>query len=641
MCLLFTNCSRDEGKWEISSPDQTLKIILKLSDDNSETALSYMVSSNSGTQSDTVIGFSPLGILRNDGTFVKDLSFMSVTQPTRIDESYTMLIGKSTQCVNKANEITVSFKNKNNARINIILRAYDNGVAFRYSFPDSESTVYTINKELTGFQVPVGGKAWMAPYDKVTQYAPAYETYYQDGINIGAPAPGKEGWGFPMLFNTKGYWMLISEADLDENYFGSHLEQIADNGLYRIRQPESEEGEKTGTVNASSTLPWKTPWRFIVIGKTLNTIVESNMTYNLSAANKLGDVSWVKPGRASWSWWSDHPSSRMYKPLKEFVDFAKKMGWEYSLVDANWDIMEGGNIEQLVKYANSQGVGILMWYNSGGSHNSVNERPRDIMSDPVKRKEEFKRLHAWGVKGVKVDFFQSDKQHIIRLYHDIMKDAAENQIMVNFHGCTLPRGWSRTYPNLVSMEAVRGEEQYSFSKEYPEMAPWHNTILAFTRNVIGPMDYTPVAFSDQQFPHMTSYAHELALSIVFESGILHFADRIKSYDNLPFEPKNFLKDVPTVWDETKFIDGYPGKYVVIARRKGNNWYIGGINGEKGIKEITIKLSFLGKGTYEATIILDGKDSKSFATEKKEVKTDSNIQIKMLGNGGFTGLIKKI
>jgi hypothetical protein len=217
--------------------------------------------------------------------------------------------------------------------------------------------------------------------------------------------------------------------------------------------------------------------------------VESNLVYHLSNHSLIADDSWVKPGRASRSWWSDHPSSRDFVKLKNYVDLASEMGWEYSLVDANWNRMEnGGNIEDLVKYANSKNIGLSFWYNSGGPHNIVTEQPRDIMNDPSKRKEELKKLHDWGVKAIKVDFFQSDKQDIMKLYLDILKDAASQQIMVVFHGCTLPRGWSRTYPNLVSMEAVKGAEQYGWDSVFARQDAMLNTILAFTRNVVGRMD---------------------------------------------------------------------------------------------------------------------------------------------------------
>jgi hypothetical protein len=363
------------------------------------------------------------------------------------------------------------------------------------------------------------------------------------------------------------------------------------------------------------------------------------MVVKLNPPAAFDDVSWIRPGRASWSWWSTPSSPKNYGVLKDYVDLASEMGWEYSLVDANWDLMEGGTIEQLVKYANTKNIGILMWYNSGGPHNIVTERPRDIMFDPVTRREEFKKLAEMGVRGVKVDFFQSDKQHIIGLYFDILKDAAENHILVNFHGCTLHRGWNRTWPNLISMEAIRGAENYGFDSLYPEKAIWHNTIIPFTRNVVGSMDYTPVTFSDQKFPHQTSNGHELALSIVFESGILHLADRASTYRDLPDAPKTFLKNVPVAWDESILLAGEPGEFAVIARRKNTIWYVGGINGTGKAQTWNLDLSRLGKSTLSADIINDGTVAEQFKAENRMLQPGEPLKIDVVPNGGFVAVIK--
>ncbi|MBD0366130.1 MAG: glycoside hydrolase family 97 catalytic domain-containing protein, partial [Flavisolibacter sp.] len=404
--------------------------------------------------------------------------------------------------------------------------------------------------------------------------------------------------------------------------------------------PMASEAKGVGSIEATATTPFSTPWRVIIIGKTVGTIIESNLVYHLATPNKIGDVSWVKPGRASWSWWGDHASSRDFEKLKKFVDLAKEMSWEYSLVDANWDLMKGGDIKQLVDYANSQNIGLLFWYNSGGPHNVVTERPRDIMNDPVKRKEEFKRLHEWGVKGIKVDFFQSDKQAIIQLYHDILEDAAKEKIMVNFHGCTLPRGWSRTYPNLISMEAVRGAENYGWGKEFARDAPMLNNIYTYTRNVVGPMDYTPVTFSDYECcPHTTTNAHELALSVLFETGILHFADRAEPYRNLDSRIKDFMRSVPTVWDDTKFVQGEPGKETVLARRKGDTWYIAGASGMDMQQNLQLQLPFLTGSSYQASVFSDGTSAREIKVSNTSVKKGGTLDITVLPKGGFVAVLK--
>jgi len=356
----------------------------------------------------------------------------------------------------------------------------------------------------------------------------------------------------------------------------------------------------------------------------------------LSDPSIIEDPSWIQPGRASWSWWSDHDSPQKYEEQLKFIDLAVEMNWEYYLVDANWNTMKGGNIENLIKYANSKGIGILLWYNSGGPHNIVGEQLRDAMHIRERRRKEFERLQEWGVKGIKVDFFQSDKPHIIKQYHDILEDAKDYQIMINFHGCTIPRGWARKYPHMVSMEAVRGAENYSFDAKFPELAPRYNTILPFTRNTIGAMDYTPVAFSDQVYPHITTYGHEIGLSVIFQSGILHFADRVSVYQELPQYAKDFLSDIPVAWDQTKFIDGYPGQFVVLAREKDGIWYYGGINGTDEEIKVNLKLPYIKEVSYLAEIITDGNKDRSFMYYKKPFNASKTLELSMKPNGGFAG-----
>ncbi|MFV0268385.1 MAG: glycoside hydrolase family 97 catalytic domain-containing protein, partial [Draconibacterium sp.] len=352
---------------------------------------------------------------------------------------------------------------------------------------------------------------------------------------------------------------------------------------------------------------------------------------------------WIQSGRASWAWWSGYLDNTNDTPekLKKYIDFAHDMSWEYSLIDAGWDYRKGFDLKEMADYAKKRDVKLLIWYNSGGPINKVDARPRDKMFDPDIRREEMKRISELGISGIKIDFFCSDKQDFMKLYNDILKDAAEFKLLVNFHGCTVPRGWSRTYPNLIGMESVIGEEGYIYHSHYENGAPLHCTILPFTRNVVGPMDYTPVAFSVQQVPHRTSYGFELALSVVFETGITHFADQVEMYKKQPEGVLQFLKDVPSAWNETKFLLGYPGRDVVVARENDNDWYVGGINGEDKTKEMSVDFSFLDQGaTYNATIVADGADNKSFNIYKKIVNSKSLETIRVLPIGGFSIQIKK-
>jgi len=639
MLVAVLSCKSSIGQtWELNSPDNNIRFMVSEVADR-ETSLEYKVDVIRGGKTNVAIESSPLGIIRKDLQFSNNLSFVSKSEIKAIDETFQMLIGRQLVCRNNANELELTFKNPEGSLIQLVLRAYNDGVAFKYVFPEKSESLFTITHELTGFKIPENGKTWIERYDIASKYTPAYEQFYENGIPIGTASPNAEGWAFPALFNSNGNWMLISEANLNPNYCGVRFEQNAPNGLYRLRFPNPKDAEGYGEVKPTSALPWTMPWRTIIIGSTPATIFESEMITNLSDAAIPGDFTWVKPGRASWGWLSDNDSPKNYKTLRQFVDLAAKMKWEYSLVDANWDLMTGGNIEQLVKYAQTKGVGILMWYNSGGPQNTVSERPRDIMFDPQTRKAEFKKLKEWGVKGVKIDFWHSDKQNMIALYHEVMKDAADNHILVNFHGCTIPRGWSRTYPNLLAMESVKGEECYLFDSTYTAAAPVQNSILPFTRNVIGPMDYTPMGLTNFKYPHTTTYAHELALTLVFNSGIVHFADNVKAYLSLPNFVKDFIQNVPVVFDETHLISGEPGKSIIMASRKGNDWYIAGISSGSSGEKFQVELPFLIEGDYSMSLITDGADAKSFAHKKRGFKAGQSIALTMLPKGGFVALLK--
>lgn len=632
---LFINYSYSETNcWKLISPDHKICVQVQLEkavENNKK--LVYMVDRIQDGKPVSVIEKSTLGIIREDQQFVDNLSFLSKSKVKTIDERYEMKIGRQVNIRNHGNELMLTFKNEKGSLIQLVFRAYNDGIAFKYVFPEKSDKLFTVTQELSSFKIPTTGKCWIQPYDIPTKWTPGYELYYQNEIPIGTNSPNVEGWAFPALFHYNDIWALISEANLSPNYCGSRLGQNAPNGLYKLRFPDPRDGESTGVVNPSSTLPWEMPWRTIIIGSSLSTIYESQLINNVCDKQIGGDFSWVKTGRASWSWITDPPSSKNYNSLKEFVDLAYEMNWEYSLVDANWETMEGGSIEQLVKYASSKNIGILMWYNSGGPNNIISEGPRDIICDAQRRKAEFKKLHEWGVKGVKIDFWQSDKQNMISLYHDVLKDAAENHILVNLHGCSIPRGWSRTYPNLVSTEAVKGEECYLFDSTYVDNAPIQNTILPFSRNVIGPMDYTPLGLKNLKFAHKTSVTHELALSLIFNTGIVHFSTDIESCQALPTFVKDFLKIVPVTFDETHLVSGYPGKDVIIALRKGKDWYISGINGEEASKSNKIALPYI-KGNYTVNFIADGTDNKSFANKNFTFKTGNSLDYSMNGFGGF-------
>lgn len=369
-------------------------------------------------------------------------------------------------------------------------------------------------------------------------------------------------------------------------------------------------------------------------------IVASTLVDDVAKPSVLKETSWIKPGLVSWNYWSSNHGTKDYKIVTEFADLAANMNWPYTLLDWEWDAMgNGGNLNDALTYIESKGVKPLIWYNSGGKHTGVTATPRDRMLTHEARMEEFAKLKKLGVAGVKIDFFESEKQDMIKYYLDILEDAAKFDMMIYFHGCIVPRGWSRTYPNLMTHEAVRGAEWYNNGPDFTMAAPEHNATLPFTRNVVGPMDYTPVTFTNSQFPHVTSYGHELALSVLFESGFQHLADRPEGYYSLPDPAKNFLRSLPNAWDDIKLLDGYPGKDAILARRKGDNWYIGGVSAGLRESRKTLKFDFLtANRKYKLTLIADGAHDKALVTQYMVVDNQSAVDVKMLRRGGFAASI---
>jgi hypothetical protein len=450
-------------------------------------------------------------------------------------------------------------------------------------------------------------------------------------VPAGTASDNPAGWIIPALFRlpASGRWVMLTESGLEASYCACHLAARAEGGVYRIAFPDPGEVDGKFDATPSWSLPWSTPWRVVMLGDRLATIVESSLVTDLAPPSLLGDTAWVKPGRASWSWWSDGGSPRVYTRLVPFVDLAADMRWEYALVDSGWPGMEGGSWQQLVEYARPRGVGILLWYHSGVPH--ANYRGRDQLWVPDKRREEMKRIAEGGVKGMKIDFFDSDKQEVVKNYLGILEEAARAHLLIDFHGSTLPRGWDRTYPHLMSMEAVRGAESLGSDQAFADSAPAHHTILALTRNVVGPMDYTPVIFSPSRGGRpalrRTTYGHELALSVVFESGLQHFADAAERYLALPDEARDLLRAVPVAWDETRLVEGEPGKLVVMARRKGQTWYLAGINGEAREKDVAVPASY--RSDRPALLIADGDSDTSFA-----IRRALPTSVRLRPNGGF-------
>lgn len=586
--LVLSSCTNPynmQNSWTITSPDG--KLALKMNLNPSDGTLNYSIGKEKDGRFVSLIEPSKLGLVVDTSYLTWGFKWKNDTEFDKQTESYNLKSGKSLSIADTYQGQAISFDHPSGLQMAIEIRVFNNGAAFRYKLNNTKEAV--VKEEASTFKLP-SGKAWLQPYDEVTKWTPAYEKPFMNGIGIGTTSTHKEGWCFPALFEVGSHWLLLTESGMDGNYPGTHLKaQVPDNN-YSIQFPIETEATGNGHYTAHIPANWVSPWRIIQVGDNAGDIISSQLVHTLAAPSKIANTDWIMPGRVSWSWWSDHNSPQNPEELKKFIDLAAEMTWEYSLIDANWNLIDPEAFQEVLAYGREKGIGLWLWYNSGGPHNTVEEQPRDLMHLRDARRAEFEKISQWGVKGVKIDFFQSDKQHIMQQYIDILEDAADFNIMVNFHGCTIPRGWSRTYPHLLTMEAVRGAETYSFNGDWPVQAPVQNTIYPFTRNAIGSMDYTPVTFSNQTFPHITTLAHELALSVVFESGAQHFADRVAAYQQLPAEVKGFLQNVPAAWDETLLLDGYPGELVVIARRSGDKWYIGGINGSATEKAVNLQFT---------------------------------------------------
>ncbi|HLN22207.1 MAG TPA: glycoside hydrolase family 97 catalytic domain-containing protein [Bacteroidales bacterium] len=577
------------------------------------------------------IPYITLGLSRNDQDFFKELKLIKTGKPVLIKEEYTALVGKRSHCTNSANEAVIYFENPDKSKMNLIIRAYNDGLAFRYEFPE-KSGEYVMKDEFTSYGIPSKARRWLEKWN------PANEGLYTAMTDDNT----QQGWCYPALFSADACWYLIHEADVNRTYCGSKLSNTANRSEYKITFPDQKDGNGLGESTPSITLPWKSPWRVVILGS-LADIVESTLIDDVSPPSVIKNTDWIKPGLVSWNYWSSNHGTQDFKIVCSFADLAASMGWPYTLLDWEWDSMKnGGNLEDALKYIHSIGVTPLMWYNSGGPHTGVKSTPRDRMLTHENRVEEFTKLKKLGVAGVKIDFFESEKQDMIKYYLDILEDAAQFEMMVYFHGCLVPRGWARTYPNLMTYEGVRGAEWYNNNSELTMTAPEHNNTLPFTRNVVGSMDYTPVTFTNSQNAHITSYGHELALSVIFESGFQHLADRPSGYYDLPDAARSFLKNVPNAWDDIKLLEGNPGRSTILARRKGENWYMGGICAERFERNRTVALSFLPEGVkYKLTLIIDGIHDKELSSSFMVVDKSSSLNVKMLRRGGFVASLEPV
>lgn len=633
LLLLVFSFSALSQKMTVLSPNKKVKVEL-FNEEGAEAGKWFLKVSyiNNGTPTEAIPRID-LGLIRSDQDFSDKLKFVKAGKPRQINEQYTAIHGKELERSNQGNETIAYFENPGRAKMNVIIRAYNDGAVFRYEFPEKSGT-FVVKDELTAYSIPDSTKRWLQKFN------PANEGYYRVSVS----GEQQQDWAYPALFQTpdSACFYLIHEADLGRTYCGTKLANHAEPTKYKLTFPDEWNGRGQGEVQPTITLPWKSPWRVIMLGN-LNDIVSSNLVDDVSTPSVVKNTDWIKPGLVSWNYWSDNHGTRDYQVVRKFADLAAEMGWPYTLLDWEWDAMgNGGNLDDALAYIHSIGVKPLIWYNSGGDHTWVASTPKDRMLTHENRVEEFTKLREKGIVGVKVDFFESEKQDMINYYIDILEDAAKFEMMVYFHGCLVPRGWGRTYPHLMTYEGVRGAEWYNNTPDFTYEAPAHNTIMPFTRNVVGSMDYTPVTFTNSQHPHITSFGHEIALGVLFESALQHMADRPEGYERLPYAARTFLRDIPVIWDATLLVDGYPGQDVTMARRKGETWYLSGINGENKVKHKKIKLDFLPEGKkYRLMLIADGSHDQELTTTYKVVGRTDELDVKMLRRGGFTASLEQM
>ena len=622
-CLCLEN-------YTIKSPDQKMSVEFWLTTQGEPVySISHLGS--------TILKQSKLGIIRSDGDFSANLILDSVSNASIVSDKYTLLHGKRLNCNYLGNKRIFYLKNASSKTIEIIFQVSDDGVAFRYHFPEKTDKTVKIFKEATSFHFDLTTKAFLQPCpDARTGWCftqPSYEEYYQIDMPVGTPSPYQAGWVMPALFNYGKYWMSITETAVDTNYCGSRLSQFSPAGEYSIQFPQPQESRGNEPFLPESVLPWYTPWRIIAIAENLGGLVESTLGTDLAIPAQHDVSSWLHPGIASWSWVILKDDSTVFDVQQRYIDFAASMNWRYCLIDAFWDTKIGyEKIKELAVYAKTKNVKILLWYNSAGDWNTTTLTPRDKMLTRESRCAEFQKLKDMGIGGIKVDFFGGDGQSMMKYYIDILKDASKYNLAVNFHGCTFSRGWHRTYPNLVSMEAIRGEEYVTFGQYFADNQPSHCTVIPFTRNLFDPMDFTPVNFSGiPNIKRRTTGGFDIALSVLFTSGIQHIAETPMGMAAQRDFVKEYMQSLPETWDDVKFIDGYPGKYFVLARKKNNTWYIAGINGEKAERTVKLNIPFI--SSKSNGILITDSDDKSELV-KKDLAFSKPIGVTMQPEGGF-------
>ena len=632
--LLGSSVASAENK-QITSPDGKLVVTVADMDGRPSYSVSY----------DNVLFLkpSPLGMIANIGDFSSGMSLEKNVSTNKIDETYELASIKKSKVHYVANEAVFSFTQQGKTIYDVIFRISNNDVAFKYKiYPQGETLSCVVKQEVTGFAFPDGTTTFLCPQSKpmggFARTSPSYETSY-----TADDVAGKNGWGegytFPCLFrNGDNGWVLVSETGVNGGYCASRLLGHK-GGVYTIGFPQEGEANGNGTVSPGIALPGETPWRTITVGKTLAPIVETTVPFDVVKPlyPAKGEYTY---GRGSWSWIIGMDGSTNYKEQLRYIDFSAAMGYQSVLVDALWDKQIGREkIEELAKYGKDKGVALYLWYNSNGYWNDAPQTPRGIMDNAIARRKEMKWMQSIGIRGIKVDFFGGDKQMTMQLYEDILSDANEYGLLVIFHGCTLPRGWERMYPNFASSEAVLASENLHFSQGSCDHEAFNATLHPFIRNTVGSMDFGGSAlnkyYNADNAPRgsrrVTSDVYALATAVLFQSPVQHFALAPNNLTDAPSWAIDFMKEVPTAWDEVRFIDGYPGKYVILARRHGDKWYIAGVNAQKETLKLKVNLPMFSNG--EKVRLFSDDKALQGGVKQIEIGKKQELQLAIPCNGG--------
>ena len=649
MCL--TTYAVDKSM--VESPDGQLALSVEMKDQGKpHYSITY-----EGLQQ---LEWSPLGVETNIGDFTQGLT-MTAFEKSVVKGSYSLRNIKQSHVDYEAVEAVARFSKDDKPVLEIIFRVSNRDVAFRYRIlPQKETRVCVVESEASGFVLPDGTTTFLCPQSKpmggFARTSPSYETPY----SLDEPV-GKNGWGegytFPGLFKIPGkpgksgypgksgksgtsglpIWLLISETGTDGNYVGCRLLNDG-GGNYRIGFPQQGEQNGAGATTAAMALPAETPWRTITVGPLAN-IVETTVAFDLVQPKYKASQEYIY-GKGSWSWIIGMDPSCNFDEQKRYIDFSAAMGYQSVLIDAFWDQQIGyEKTAELARYGKEKGVGLFLWYNSNGAWNDAPQTPIGKMNNSRIRREEMRWMQENGIRGIKVDFFGGDKQPMMQLYEDILADANDFGLLVIFHGCTLPRGWERMYPNYAASEAVLASENLHFGQGACDAEARNGCIHPFIRNTVGSMDFGGSALNkryswDNQHgtTRRTSDVYALATTVLFQSAVQHFALAPNNLTDAPSWAIDFMKEVPTTWDEVRFIDGYPGKYIILARRSGDKWYVVGINAEAEPLKKTITLPMFAAGTSLQMYSDDAQLNGSVKTIKQNKK--QQLQVTIPCNGGL-------